>query len=278
MNLSRAASILARYDIKKPLERYRDVYRAIERLGDSLSEEEHLVLFDALWFMKHRDNSFALPESLKLKLIKHRKIFSPLSEILEIHAPHLITLIIELCDLSESEQAALWQAFHIISPESCSREATTIEKNLKLDNFIMKKSSSYGKIKVLDIGCGRGWTIIGLVDKYLEKIVGFGVDFNIDPSTFRHPGVKLTQVNLANGLPFLEGSFDLAYSYQVFRYFTKKEGIVSLLKDILRVLRKEGVFVFEDDKKSLDWYKSEIFPQISSQCELSDHPMTLIKK
>lgn len=91
--------------------------------------------------------------------------------------------------------------------------------------------------RVLDIGCGRG----GLVEQLthpLERVIGLDPDW----SSVREHRLPLPRaVGWSNRLPFAAAQFDLAYASWVLEHLADP---TADLRDIARVLRPGGVFVF----------------------------------
>ncbi|MBI2507360.1 hypothetical protein HYV89_00215 [Candidatus Woesearchaeota archaeon] len=131
MNLNNALKILEKYRINKNLlsgdilysSQY--VYENIRRMGDPLSEEEHIVLFDTFWNLGIRDRrinvTITLPEHLKIKIIRNRdKLmdFLPGSNDMVyarvaycLYNPTCMPYVIKNCQLNGSEEAELWNIF-----------------------------------------------------------------------------------------------------------------------------------------------------------------------
>ena len=96
--------------------------------------------------------------------------------------------------------------------------------------------------KVLDLGCGNGRFFEVLKDKRVDYI---GVDFSerlIEIAKKRYPQVKF-QVADALNLPFPNNFFDKVYTISVFHHIPSEEFRLQFLKEVKRVLKKEGLLI-----------------------------------
>jgi ubiquinone/menaquinone biosynthesis C-methylase UbiE len=112
---------------------------------------------------------------------------------------------------------------------------------------------------LLDVGCGTGALLSHLAASYPQaRLAG------IDPSPEmlaiareRLPPVIELKQGWAEGIPYLDDAFDVVVSCNVFHYI--REPLVGL-KDMLRVLRPEGILVITDwcddylACRLCDWY------------------------
>ena len=60
-------------------------------------------------------------------------------------------------------------------------------------------------------------------------------------------------------LPFGNNFFQVVYSSNVIYYF-KDERHVNIIKEILRVLKPKGMFVFDDTRRRANDYKDKVVP------------------
>lgn len=106
----------------------------------------------------------------------------------------------------------------------------------KANSFISKEQR---KGKILDIGCGSY--------PYFLTSIDFKEKYGIDPS-LKLSDVKNKQLNLQvlditrNGLPFANSYFDVAVMLAVFEHIDNDK-LISVLKEIKRVLKKDGLFI-----------------------------------
>jgi ubiquinone/menaquinone biosynthesis C-methylase UbiE len=130
-----------------------------------------------------------------------------------------------------------------------------------LQNRIRDMVSDYlewdGRGEALDIGCGNGPLVIALAKKYPQsRIVGidyWGGDWDYSKArceeNARLEGVS-DQVDFqkasASSLPFDDGHFDAVVSNFVFHEVHDTKDKRALVKEALRVLKKGGVFSFQD--------------------------------
>jgi SAM-dependent methyltransferase len=108
----------------------------------------------------------------------------------------------------------------------------------ELSNILNYKSSS--RICVLDLGCGDGKSIDWFKQCCLD-IDWKGLDIEDSPevnSRKRSDGEFYTYNGI--NIPFADSSFDVVFSNQVFEHVRHPE---VLLREINRVLRKDGIFL-----------------------------------
>ncbi|HLD05310.1 MAG TPA: class I SAM-dependent methyltransferase [Candidatus Nanoarchaeia archaeon] len=201
-----------------------------------------------------------------MKIIHNRRSWGGCTLLLDILSPEILHLIIQKCSLTENELLELWKAFRKVTPDSVSHKTKEVMSKLGLQRWIEIKLTLFSKINVLDVGCGTGQTISKLTDDYGEQLSAFGVDLVVDETTLHNPRVKIVQANIMSGLPFPDNFFDLMYAWQVLRYISDKNKLVLVLKDLLRILKSAGVFVFDDVKNPFEWYDENVYPHIADQC------------
>ncbi|MHB8619111.1 MAG: class I SAM-dependent methyltransferase [Chloroflexota bacterium] len=91
---------------------------------------------------------------------------------------------------------------------------------------IVGLAKSLGTARALDVGCGYS-----LASGIADTVYGVDVD----------PGTRTTVLaDISQGLPFVDGSFDLVYSNQVIEHVPDVD---SFMKEIIRVTRTEGYVV-----------------------------------
>lgn len=94
--------------------------------------------------------------------------------------------------------------------------------------------------KVLDLGCGTGASR-GHFSAILPKCEWVGIDIEDSPEVNARKASDATFLTFDGvNLPFEDNSLDLIYSHQVFEHVRQPE---QLLKEIARVLSKDGLFV-----------------------------------
>lgn len=257
MDVTKAEEILEKYGIGASLDAPWDVYRFIKNIGDPLSLGEHIILFDAFWKLGNikRKSNVNLSDELKLKLILGRKRFENFWWIARgVIQGTTIPQIIEGYKLGSREQRELWDIFHKLWPAASSRDSEQINEALEIYKIVEHKLKRNKRINVLDIGCGKnGNGISSLTYKYGDKIRGFGIDIKIEE---RPPNVYLIE-GTAERLPFYDNYFDLIYSHHLIYYFDERK-IIDVVGEVLRVLRSGGMFVFDDNHRSLEDYSNNI--------------------
>ena len=114
-----------------------------------------------------------------------------------------------------------------------------------------------GKGKVLDIGCGSGAVTIMVAKKYPDAYVT-GIDYwggaweyskDVCERNAQIEGVsdRVTfQKASASSLPFDDEFFDIVMSNLTFHEVADTKDKVLLIKEAIRVLKKGGVFAFQD--------------------------------
>ena len=123
---------------------------------------------------------------------------------------------------------------------SARKEKESI-KEKKSKDFILKEVDFHNKL-VLDIGCGAGEDFAHFENNGAKEVYG------IDNSEFMINKVKRIVKNPENvvfadvyQLPFPDAKFDIIIAKHSLHYLTNFDGA---LKEIVRVLKKEGRFVF----------------------------------
>ncbi|MEO8305142.1 MAG: class I SAM-dependent methyltransferase [Betaproteobacteria bacterium] len=113
------------------------------------------------------------------------------------------------------------------------------------------------RVRVLELGCGFGTVLLELLERYGARAEVHGInrehnDGNIDifrrnglergliapDAPLDHPMPAITYTDVAEGLPFADGHFDIIYSQVAWRYFGNKIGV---LREVSRVLRDDGL-------------------------------------
>ncbi len=244
-----------------------------------MSEEEHELLFDFLWNLgnKERETNIQIQEMLKQKMIENRHNLLRYDMVTVGHIDGgIISDIITNCPLNEIEESELWAIFHKLRHDSSTRDSDQINRKLGTYNIIENKLKMVGKINVLDIGCGKnGNGISTLTARYLGKIKGYGIDLDIQD----HPSnVNLIRAS-AEKLPFRDNFFEVIYSSNVIYYFEGKR-LISVIKEILRVLKSGGLFIFDEMNRGFDEYNNIIVPSTGIKAEVirGKYRILIIKK
>lgn len=117
----------------------------------------------------------------------------------------------------------------------------------------LEKYEKYIKGKILDIGCGTGQALAGLIG--CGEL--YGIDLNKD--SFAYVQDKFPKVHFVVGdachLPFEDKSFDFIFSLDTIECVKDYE---SMIKEAARVLKSDGVFVLRTPnypiKRLYDFY------------------------
>jgi ubiquinone/menaquinone biosynthesis C-methylase UbiE len=119
-----------------------------------------------------------------------------------------------------------------------NREGFTELENKFINTYFVKNGA------VLDIGCGTGRTTAPLFDRGMKVI---GIDLSkemIDCAKKKRPEIDFRVMNACD-LEFDNESFDYAlFSFNGMDYIYPKSKRLLCLREINRVLKKNGVFIF----------------------------------
>ncbi len=140
------------------------------------------------------------------------------------------------------------------------------QRKRRLQKWLAKSRAK----KIIDLGCGPG-----LITNFLAKDnLLFGADIS--------PAMALLAKNVmrpvaapAEKLPFKEASFDIALAVEMIQHLAFDQ-IAPLVKEISRVLKKEGVFILSSLNQT-SWLHSLLRPCGGYQ-NLSFHPLKPIYK
>jgi SAM-dependent methyltransferase len=122
---------------------------------------------------------------------------------------------------------------------------------------IDERLATRDRVRVLELGCGYGTVLLELGQRYGPRIDAHGInrehrDGNVDifrrnglerglispEEATTHPMPTIAYVDVADGLPYPDGGFDVVFSQVAWRYFGNKVGV---LREVSRVLRDDGI-------------------------------------
>jgi ubiquinone/menaquinone biosynthesis C-methylase UbiE len=120
------------------------------------------------------------------------------------------------------------------------------QKNFKLIEQFFNCIDAVDIKNVLEIGCGVGIVTSNLSGKYNLNIIGIDIDSGQIESAKKYhtenENLKFSEADAAN-LPFGNKQFDMVVSQNVFHHINKWD---SVIKEISRVLKPGGYFIFTD--------------------------------
>lgn len=127
----------------------------------------------------------------------------------------------------------------------------------KIRDLVLKRLEWNGRGQALDIGCGNGALVIKLAGQYPQaQVTGidyWGGNWGYSREACRK-NAKIEGVSArttfkkasASSLPFKDSYFDVAVSNFVFHEVKDAKDKREVLKEALRVVKKGGIFVFQD--------------------------------
>jgi SAM-dependent methyltransferase len=127
----------------------------------------------------------------------------------------------------------------------------------KIRELVLNNLNWHGNGRMIDIGCGNAPLTINAAKKYPNALVT-GIDYwggmweysiNVCKENAGIEGVadRITfQKTTASDLPFKDGYFDAAVSNLVFHEVNDTKDKRDVIKEALRVVKKGGVFSFQD--------------------------------
>ena len=129
---------------------------------------------------------------------------------------------------------------------------------------------------VLDIGCGSGLMLAEMAG-HVTRCVG------VDPSVAmieRYTGPAETYVAAADSLPFEPGSFDRVLMVGVALYFPSDAYFAAVLRNVLDLLRRDGIFLASDlllgqpiPSSQYRYYDRDF---LSALLDSLDHPYSIV--
>jgi len=113
------------------------------------------------------------------------------------------------------------------------------------------------RARVLELGCGYGTVLLELDHRYGPRVEVHGInrehrDGNTDifrrnglergliapENATTHPLPTIAYVDVADGLPYADETFDVVFSQVAWRYFGNK---IRVLREVSRILRDDGI-------------------------------------
>lgn len=106
---------------------------------------------------------------------------------------------------------------------------------------------------ILDLGCGTGRTTVQLKQKS-SNIVATDISESMINDAANSLNFADFFISDASNLPFREGTFDIVlFSFNGVDYLTPESNRIQAIKEIKRVLRPEGWFIFSSHNPIAEW-------------------------
>ncbi|KAG9294860.1 hypothetical protein G9A89_008552 [Geosiphon pyriformis] len=129
--------------------------------------------------------------------------------------------------------------------------------------------------RVLDIGCGPGTWILENAVEY-ENATFTGIDVaSVYPQDIKPPNTEFCRVNILDGLPFPDNTFDFVHCRDMMFVFTMRDWEEQVIPELIRVTKSGGwLEIMEGD---IMWYnegiitttiRNQIVDSIRQQCNI----------
>ncbi len=233
-----------------------NMYNSILSANDLLTDDEHILMFKTCWYYANDATKEKIAQSEKLirKLIMFRKQIESFGKLASGSIDeNFVVNLVRICRLENDEELILWLILSKLQPDYpvFYRDSDYVNEILNLYPIIEHKLKWFGKINVLDVGCGKyGICISNLKVRYNNKINGYGIDADISK---KHPSFVHLSISDIKHIPFPENYFDIAYSCSVFEHYGVETHLV-FINEVLRVLKSKGIFLF-DGASHINEYK-----------------------
>ena len=143
-------------------------------------------------------------------------------------------------------------------------------------NFLKKTIDSMkkSKIKILDVACGTGRMLPEVFS--LKKEIEYR-GFDSSEEMTKHLKEKAKKIDVrknvkvklgdASNLPFSDNEFDIVFSYHLLWHIPKEEQ-EKIIKEMLRVCKKDGIIIFDTLNKNFIYEKIKGFISERNTSEL----------
>ena len=130
---------------------------------------------------------------------------------------------------------------HVVNTYDSQREGSEYRRKSRerIAKIYLKFLEKEDEDKIIDLGCGSG---------YLTQFLGKAVGIDSSPGMLevarkKLPDLKFIEASIFE-LPFKDNEFDRAVTHRVIGNFKEKE-YRKVVKEIRRILKDKGVFVFD---------------------------------
>ncbi len=220
--------------------------QGLQMLGDhSIPVDERAGILVYLWKKYSPYGYENIPASLQRKIIlylgRNAYTLSPFLIAGKVSANFVRSLLFSV-QLTRQEKDFLWPIFHEEYPEHSNRSKYL--SGGRIDKMLLKRQEEgANKVSVLDVGCGpTGIALHKLKEVYKEKVDAFGIDIDIEAGQ-PNEDVKLYKGDVEDMHFFKSESFDIVNENFVSGYWLWLEDFVNAVNEIMRVLKKDGVFI-----------------------------------
>lgn len=108
-------------------------------------------------------------------------------------------------------------------------------------NFLLTLLPSFTNLHCLEVGCGRGETVVRLAERAECDVTGVDITTYAEWPGRQNSNSKFFSVDLTQGVPFPPASFDFIYSFVVLEHVVEP---LAMLQVIHQLLKPGGTFYF----------------------------------
>ena len=108
----------------------------------------------------------------------------------------------------------------------------------RLKYFLNEIYSSSKKLRILDLGCGSGFSFSEKT-KLQHDVIGVEIISDLCKKAIKN-NVKVIRADLNEGIPFKDKKFDIVISLHIIEHLLYP---INFLKEVYRILKKDGIFI-----------------------------------